>query len=97
MNECPLCGRPLEPGTTDLHHLIPKQKGGTHKGVVEIHRFCHSKIHSTLDNTQLSKYYNTIELLKTHPDIEKFIKWVKNKPPTYYDKNNQNSNKRHRR
>lgn len=97
MIECPLCGRELLPGTSDLHHLVPKQKGGAKGETVEIHRFCHTKIHSTIDNYQLAKFYNSIELLKSHPDIEKFIKWVKSKPADYYDKNLQSSTKRRKR
>lgn len=97
MNLCPICDRELEPGTTDLHHLIPKQKGGAKSGTIEIHRFCHTKIHATIDNYQLAKFYNTVELLRSHPDLEKFIKWVRNKPPSYYDKNDQSSKKRNRR
>lgn len=97
MTLCPICDRELEFGTTDLHHFVPKQCGGSKIPPVEIHKFCHSKIHSTFTNKELAKKYNTPELVRAHPEIEKFIIWVKNKPPSYYDKNNQSSNRRKRR
>ena len=94
MNLCPICDRDLEPNTTDLHHFIPKQCGGAKIPPVEIHKFCHSKIHSLFSNKELAKKYYSAELLRSHPDMEKFIIWVRNKAPSYYDKNTQSATRR---
>jgi 5-methylcytosine-specific restriction endonuclease McrA len=81
---CALCGRELaEP--YDEHHIVPKSRGGREK--VELHRICHSKIHSVFNNRELQRYYNTIERLRKHPDIKKFVNWLAAKPPGFYKKN----------
>ena len=83
---CALCGRekPLE-----FHHLIPRK---THKkawfrkrfGKVEmkrrgIHvcRACHRHVHRHIDEKTLGRHYNTREQLLAHPEIEKFVAWVR--------------------
>ncbi len=81
---CPLCGRTLaEP--KNRHHLIPISRGGAHTPTVWMHTICHNKIHSLLTEKELRDYYHTIERLQGHEEIEKFIKWVKKQPPTFYD------------
>ncbi len=78
---CLLCGRVLDK-PYDRHHLIPKSRGGTH--TVYLHRICHTKIHSVLNEVELKKDYNNIDKLRGHPQIVKFIKWISNKPPSFY-------------
>ena len=82
-SRCALCGRELAM-PYDEHHVIPKSRGGTEK--VELHRICHSKIHSVFTNQELKRDYKSIEELRNHPEIEKFIRWIKNKPPGFYKK-----------
>ena len=78
---CPICEREIgEP--CDEHHLLPKSKGG--RETIRLHKICHSKIHSVFNRNQLSRDYNSIEKIRKHPEIEKFITWVSNKPPTFY-------------
>lgn len=87
---CPLCSREIDNSSyADDHHLIPKCFGG--KETVLLHRICHSKIHSTFSERELKNQYNTIEKLKTHPEIIKFIKWVANKPPSFHTKTKKKS------
>jgi hypothetical protein len=78
-----LCGRPLIEGpSVDRHHLVPKAAGG--RTTVQLHRICHRKIHSVLDERALVHSYADVEALKAHPEIERFVAWVRNKPPTFY-------------
>ena len=84
---CPLCDRMVEQGDGDDHHLIPQQKGGKSGPTVHIHRFCHSKIHATFTNYELAKVYSTIDALRAHPEIVKFIAWVADKPSSFKTKN----------
>lgn len=75
---CPLCDREMVDGPTlDRHHLIPKSKGG--KEQFSIHIVCHRKIHSVFTEKELARNYFTWEALRSHPDIAKFIRWVKRK------------------
>jgi len=53
---------------------------------VLLHRICHSKIHSVFSEKELESTFNSIEKLKNHTEIEKFIKWISKKPPGFYKK-----------
>jgi hypothetical protein len=81
---CPLCGRPLaEP--FNRHHLIPLSKGGKATPTVMMHKICHSKIHAMYTETELKRYYHTIERLQEGEEMQKFLKWLQKKPPEFYD------------
>lgn len=51
-----------------------------------MHKICHDKIHAVFSETELKRFYNTIESLKDNEEIKKFISWVNKKEPEYYDK-----------
>lgn len=75
---CPLCMRPIPKAQRDAHHLIPKSRGGVE--TVILHRLCHRQIHALFTETQLARHYSTVEALKAHPEIAKFVAWVGDKP-----------------
>lgn len=82
---CPLCERPILPGTKQSrHHLTPRLKGGTHMGTVLLHQICHSAIHARFSETELAKRLADVEALRTHPALTEFIAWVKTKPPEFH-------------
>ena len=63
---------------TDRHHWIPRREGGTDWSY--LHRICHKKLHSLFDERTLARCYATAELARSHPEMEKFIKWVRKQP-----------------
>ena len=75
---CPLCEREIPRSQQDAHHLIPKSHGGLE--TVILHRLCHRQIHALLTETQLARHYATISALKSHPELAKFIAWIRRKP-----------------
>lgn len=79
--DCPLCERPIPKPVQDKHHLVPRLKGGTETEMM--HRICHRQIHALFSEAELAQRYNTVDALLTHPDIQKFVAWVKSKPPTF--------------
>jgi hypothetical protein len=82
---CPLCSRDIA-APCNRHHLIPKSKGGKNTLAILLHKICHDKMHAVFKENDLKKYYNTFERLQQHEEMAKFIKWVQNKEPEFYDK-----------
>ena len=58
-------------------------KGGKGGPTVLLHHQCHKEIHACLSEAELARNYATIEKLKTHPRLEKFIAWVAKRPPEF--------------
>lgn len=96
LGPCPICGRSMFAGkSVNEHHLIPKSLKG--RETITLHRICHSKIHSILTERELFTHYHTIERLTGHPEMEKFIKWVRKKEPEYVGRNRWTNDRKKRR
>ena len=73
----------MMPGpSVDRHHVVPKAAGG--RETVWLHRICHRKVHSVLDERTLAAAYASIDALRQHPEIARFIHWVRKTPPEFY-------------
>ncbi len=82
---CSLCGRPIPQGVRQSrHHLVPRLRGGKGGATVLLHQICHNEIHASLSETELARNYATIEALRAHPRLAKFIEWVRKRPPEFY-------------
>ena len=75
---CPLCEREIPTAQRDAHHLVPKSKGG--RKTRFLHRICHRQIHALFTETELANTYYSVEQLLAHPEITKFVTWIKTKP-----------------
>jgi hypothetical protein len=80
---CPICERVIPDEQKDDHHLVPKSKGG--KKTVCLHRICHDQIHATFTVSELAKKFSTIEAILEDPAMQKFVAWVRSKPPGFSD------------
>jgi hypothetical protein len=92
-DQCQLCRRRVAELTT--HHLIPRARHGNKRNrkqfdredvrtrTIDVCRPCHKNIHAVLTNKELEREYNTLEALKSHPDIDRFIRWVASKPDSH--------------
>ncbi|MFG6120431.1 HNH endonuclease [Thalassobacillus sp. B23F22_16] len=76
---CDLCGR--SPVTTTVHHLIPKEYGGADGPTAQLCSTCHRQIHALFTNEELAGFYHTLERLADHPDMAKYLRWVKKQDP----------------
>ena len=86
---CPICDRPIPASQKDAHHLVPKSKGG--KATEYLHRICHRQIHALFTETELAQQYHHAQILREHPEMKKFIRWVATKPDAFYEKTRKSS------
>lgn len=84
--KCELCQS--EEDELDFHHLIPrtlhskkwfekrfeKMYMRTH-GIWICKEYCHPQIHDLITEKEMGTTYNTLELLKEHPDVKKYVEW----------------------
>jgi hypothetical protein len=89
---CELCEREFQKLTK--HHLIPRTRHKNKRNkknfdrqevrerVIWICGPCHKNIHALLTEKELEYDYNTLDLLKEHPGVKKFVEWIKGRPET---------------
>jgi 5-methylcytosine-specific restriction enzyme A len=76
---CELCKR--EGVKTTLHHLTPKEKGGTFLPTAYLCIPCHKQIHTLFTNTELVVLgITSIEALRQNEKMRKFLKWIRKQP-----------------
>lgn len=81
---CALCGRPIpDDAPQSRHHLIPRLRGRKGGPTVLLHEICHREIHASLSETELARDFSTIDALRSHPRLAKFITWVQKRPPEF--------------
>jgi hypothetical protein len=66
----------------EWHHPVPKSRGG--RDTAPIHPICHRTIHATLGNKELERGYSDLASLRTHPDIARFLDWIRDKDPDFH-------------
>lgn len=75
---CALCDRDTPDQYVEKHHLTPKSRKG--KECALFCCDCGDQVHKLFNNKELHLEYNTIEKLKSHESVRKWIKWVRNRP-----------------
>ncbi|MCA1030975.1 HNH endonuclease [Bacillus timonensis] len=76
---CELCHR--ENVEVTIHHLTPKEMGGTFEPTAQLCIPCHKHIHAVYTNDELAIRLNTIPALQADEKISSFIKWIQKQPP----------------
>lgn len=85
---CALCGR--EERLT-RHHLVPRTRHHNTwnkrefdraevKETIGLCRPCHSQVHAVLSEKELEREWNTIEKIRDHPEVVKFVAWIAGRP-----------------
>lgn len=73
---CELCRREVpDKRYLEKHHLVPAAKGG--KDVEHVCIDCGNQIHLLFSNNELRDLYNTMDKLRAHPAVQRWIKWVR--------------------
>jgi heterodisulfide reductase subunit C len=91
-SSCALCQRSEE---LTQHHLIPKSrhrkartrrhfsKDDMRSRMIWICWPCHKNLHRCLTEQEMAETYHSVEALRSHPEVEKFNRWICHKPPGF--------------
>ena len=77
---CALCHRQLG-SRVEWHHRVPKSEGG--QETVPVHPICHRTIHAYVSNHELAEEYADLDALRAREDMQRFLRWLANKPPDF--------------
>lgn len=89
---CALCRRPV-PDLTE-HHLVPRREHARLRGspgfdleaarraTVSLCRACHRTVHAELTHRELADTYNTLESLRRHPGVARFVAYARRQRPS---------------
>ena len=64
-----------------LHHLKPRQKGGKAEHRTPLCKPCHKQLHATFSNSDLDKWYASINALRTALPLQPFLSWIRKQKP----------------
>ncbi len=90
---CELCRR--DECLLTKHHLIPQARHANKRNKREfdrqevkqriawICRPCHNHVHALFTEKTLERQFNTLTSLLAHPEIKKFVAWIKTKPSAF--------------
>ena len=84
---CSLCERPFDRRHLTRHHCLPREKGGTSDDIELLCPQCHGMVHATYTNATLATLYPTIDRLRTAPELDAFLRWVRKQPPSRRKRN----------
>ena len=65
-------------GSVSRHHLVPRTAGG--RETVWLHRICHAKLHSVLDEREIASAWADPARWAAHPELAAFVRWVQRRP-----------------
>jgi 5-methylcytosine-specific restriction enzyme A len=80
MDVCQLCGR--SPVETTVHHLLPREMGGSYGPTANLCIPCHKHIHAVYTNEELAARLSSLQELREDETIARFIKWIRKQPPS---------------
>ncbi|MBT2688979.1 HNH endonuclease [Bacillus sp. ISL-47] len=89
---CELCLR--EDVEITVHHLTPKEMGGTFLPTANLCIPCHKQIHALYTNVELAARLNKIELLWQDDKIGKYLKWIKKQPSSKLTKSRKSNERK---
>jgi len=78
--ECELCKR--KGVDTTVHHLLPKEMGGTFGQTAKLCIPCHKQIHALYTNEEIAQRLSSIEQLRNDEQLSRFINWLQKQPAT---------------
>ena len=64
-----------------LHHLTPRQKGGTAEDRTPLCKPCHKQLHATFSNAALAGQYDSVASLRQAAPLQPFLRWIRKQKP----------------
>ena len=95
MGTCELCER--EDIDTTVHHLLPKEMGGTFGPTANLCIPCHKQIHALYTNEEIAARLTTLHKLKDDPQLSRFLKWLRKQPSSKIMKIKKSKDRKRRR
>lgn len=80
LGTCELCGRSGVEIT--VHHLLPKEMGGTFGATADLCIPCHKQIHALYTNEEIAARLTTLKDLREDHQLSSFVKWIRKQPVT---------------
>ncbi|MDQ6599043.1 HNH endonuclease [Bacillus salipaludis] len=80
MGTCELCGRSEVEIT--VHHLLPKEMGGTFGATANFCIPCHKQVHALYTNEEIASRLSTLKDLREDHQLSRFVKWIRKQAPT---------------
>jgi 5-methylcytosine-specific restriction enzyme A len=78
---CELCERLVPQSLITLHHLKPRERGGTAEHRTPLCRPCHKQVHAVFTNKVLARSLDSIDRLKAAPELQPFLAWIRKQKP----------------
>lgn len=78
VSTCELCER--KNVDTTVHHLLPKEMGGTFGFTAHLCILCHKQIHALYTNEEIAARLTSIPKLKEDPQLSRFLKMMETTP-----------------
>ncbi|MGG3891777.1 HNH endonuclease [Metabacillus fastidiosus] len=95
MDVCELCERKLV--ETTVHHLLPKEMGGTFGPTANLCIPCHKQIHALYTNKEIAVRLTTIQELKEDEQLSRYLKWIRKQPSTKLMKIKKSNDRKRKR
>ncbi|WP_121613040.1 HNH endonuclease [Mesobacillus foraminis] len=95
MGTCELCSR--NDVETTVHHLLPKEMGGTFEPTANLCIPCHKQIHALYTNAEIASRLTSIAELREDVQLSKFIKWIRKQPATKLMKIKKSNDRKRKR
>src|SRR4028119_548749 len=78
---CQLCER--EVGALTVHHLVPRSQAKKRQPLPTalLCAACHRQLHALFSNRQLARQLSSVEELKSRPEVQNFLLWIKKQDP----------------
>lgn len=80
---CPVCERKITITKIEIHHCLPKSKGGTPQKSMRLCATCHDIVHYVIPINDIVKY-NTADKIKNVESMQKYLAWIRTKKGSFY-------------